>query len=96
MYSLLYIHSFIATPAYKLKHSEQIFFGVLLLLGFCISIIYKCNLKAMLTAQRVDIPFETLEELLKNDDYTLFLHIGTVLMTYAKVCHRLRSTTQSS
>ena len=74
-------------PFYKLRHSERLLFGVWMLLGLCMSIIYKSNLKAMLTAQKVEIPFKTLEELLVAHDYTVHLHRGSSLMVLGGVSH---------
>ena len=79
----------LAMPYYKLKQPEKNLFGVLVLLGFCISNIYKCNLKAMLTAQKVDIPFETLEELVNNNDYTVYMQQATALLYIIQVSKSL-------
>ena len=82
----LYLNLYLtAMPSCKLKQSEKILFSVWVLLGFCLSTVYKSNLKAMLTAQKVDIPFETLEDLVNAHDFTVYMQYGTYHTNYIRV-----------
>ena len=65
--------------------SQNIAFGVWILLGLCLTTIYKCNLKAMLTAQKLELPFNDLEGLITNENYFPRVHQGTFLIFLAEV-----------
>ena len=76
----------LAMPSYKMQSSsEKIIFGIWILLGFCIATIYKCNLKAMLTTQKLTIPFETLEDLIQRKDYKVHVLKEAHIHRLAKV-----------
>lgn len=63
--------------------------GTWLLMGFILQTIYKSNLNAVLTTQRLPVPFETFEELLRQNILPVTVLDRTYLksvMMVGKVC----------
>ena len=72
-------------PEYTMIFSEKLLFGIWILLGFCVATVYKCNLRAMLTTQQLQVPFKTVDDLIANKDYRISMQLGSYLFNSAKV-----------